>query len=304
MYVVVYRIGGLNLILSFNRHSAWIKPSVPESIPFVQSVSADQGYCNEESCIKVCIDSLPRFFSSTIGEEIFSQEFVSFYRTEKGYLHLFYSGEDKRKLLWELDINAVFSEFNYYVRSDNLLDEEKPSLLDPWKIAASLFFLQYSFIHRQGLIIHAGGGLIQGKGMIFSAPSGGGKSTLSRLLLQSPKTRLFSEERLIVRSVDNVWKVWGSPWHGESRIAENKSAQLSALVFLRQSLETTITRLSPSEGLHRLIQTASIPWYSEEWIDKGLAICERLLQDIPVFELAFRPDQSAVQIVERFSGEL
>ena len=33
-------------------------------------------------------------------------------------------------------------------------------------------------------------------------------------------------------------------------------------------------------------------------------VCELLMQAVPMFELAFRPDQSAVQAVERFAAEL
>ncbi len=299
---VAYSIGGLSLALAFNEHSALIAPSVPESIPFVQSVGLE--YLNAESCISVRIDVLQKVFSSAVREKIFSQDLVSLYKIESGYLQLFYLGEDKQKLLWELEINHRFSSFNYSIRLDNILNEDTPPLLDPWKIASSLFLLQHSFIHQQGLIIHAAGGVIRGKGIAFSAPSGVGKSTLSRLLLHSPHNRLFSEERLIVRLVDGAWKVWGSPWHGESRIAENESASLSAFFFLRQARETEIIRLDPSVALRRLLQTASIPWYSEDWTNKGLAVCERLIQDIPIFELAFRPDQSAVQAIETLASEL
>jgi hypothetical protein len=171
-------------------------------------------------------------------------------------------------------------------------------------LASSLFLLQHSLINHHGLIIHAAGGSVFGKGMVFSAPSGTGKSTLSNLLLQSPENLLFSEERLIVRSVENRWKVWGTPWHGEGHIARNEFAPLSALVFLRQSAKTEITRLSPADGLHRLLQTVSIPWYSKQWTEKGLALCERLIGDIPMFELTFRPDRSAVQAVERLAAEV
>ncbi len=230
--------------------------------------------------------------------KIFSQELSDFYSTATGYLQSFYLTSAKKELAWTLAIDHQFSQFDYFIFSDRV------QVIDPFKLAVRLFPLQHSFISCQGLIIHAAGGLVQGKGIIFAAPSGTGKSTLSRLLQCSSQNRLFSEERLIVRSLKDSWHVWGTPWHGEGHVARNESTPLSALFFLKQSKETRITQLAPSDGLHRLIQTASIPWYSEKWTNKGLAVCESLIQNTPMFELAFRPDQSVVQAVERFAVNL
>jgi hypothetical protein len=91
---------------------------------------------------------------------------------------------------------------------------------------------------------------------------------------------------------------------GTGNIARNETAPLSALVFLRQAEQTKITALTPSQGLHRLLQVVSIPWYSEEWTNKGLAVCEPLVQEIPMFELAFRPDQTAVEAVKELAVKL
>ncbi len=235
-------------------------------------------------------------------EKILSQQRASFYKTEKGYLQVLHLTPSEEDFLWTLEIDPQFERFDYALFLDNIVKTQKPFL--PSKLALSLFLLQHSFINQQGLIIHAAGGSVHGKGLIFPAPSGGGKSTLSQLLLANSQNRLFSEERLIVRSVNDIWQVWGTPWHGEGRIARNDSVPLSALIFLRQAQKTKITELSPTTGLHSLLQTVSIPWYSGEWVDKGLALCELLLQEIPAFELAFRPDQGAVQAVENLALSL
>ncbi|WP_339134750.1 MAG: hypothetical protein WGN25_16190 [Candidatus Electrothrix sp. GW3-4] len=235
-------------------------------------------------------------------EKILTQQRSSFYKTEKGYLQVLHLTPSEEVFLWALEIDPQFERFDYALFLDNIAKTQKPLL--PSKLALSLFLLQHSFINQQGLISHAAGGSVYGKGLVFPAPSGGGKSTLSRLLFSNSQNCLFSEERLIIRSVNDTWQVWGTPWHGEGRIARNESAPLSALIFLRQAQQTRIVELPPSIGLHRLLQTVSIPWYSEEWTSKGLVLCERLLKDIPVFELAFRPDQSAREAIEKLALSL
>lgn len=107
-----------------------------------------------------------------------------------------------------------------------------------------------------------------------------------------------------MRRMNDGWHLWGTPWKGTGSIACNESAPLSALVFLSQAPQSKVTPISPSVALRRLLETVSIPWYSQEWTDKGLAVCESLLRDIPAFELAFRPDQTAVQAVEQLAASL
>lgn len=210
--------------------------------------------------------------------------------------------DDQQHIPWvSIHADRHFSVFSFSYQDAAV--GSKPGF-DLYRTAADAFLLQHTFINHQGLILHAAAGSVQGKGMIFSGPSGAGKSTLSLLLEQSPTNRLFSDERVVARSMEDGWRVWGTPWHGTGNIARNENAPLSAIVFLRQAETSQITKLSSSAGLRRLLQVVSIPWYSKEWTNKGLAVCESLIQAVPMFELAFRPDQTATEAVERLAASL
>ncbi len=217
---------------------------------------------------------------------------------ENGHFVLHRTCDSNKLLSWVIFINFEFSYFEYNFS----LEATEP--IDIFQLAFNRFLLQHTFINHHGLIIHAAGGSINGKGIVFPAVSGTGKSTLSHLLLSFPENQFFSEERIIMRRLNDGWHLWGTPWQGTGSIARNESAPLSALVFLSQAPETKIKPLSTSLALHRLLETVSIPWYSQEWTDKGLAVCESLLRDIPAFELAFRPDETAVQAVSDFAASL
>jgi hypothetical protein len=230
--------------------------------------------------------------------KIYSQRRINLYAAAEGCFQLLCLNDDERELLWSLSINPEFSRFEYSL-SPNALET-----IDFYHLAFNRFLLQHTFINHNGLIIHAAGGAIQGKGMVFPAVSGTGKSTLSHLLLPFSENQLFSEERIIMRRLDDGWHLWGTPWKGTGSIARNESAPLSAVVFLRQAKETKISKLPSSAALRRLLEVVSIPWYSKEWTDKGLALCESLLREIPAFELAFRPDQTAVQTVAELASSL
>lgn len=216
--------------------------------------------------------------------------------------HIFRFRDDQQQIPWvSIHADRHFSLFSFSYQDSAV--GSKPDF-DLYRTAVDVFLLRHTFISHNGLIFHAAGGSVQGKGIIFAAPSGTGKSTLSLLLEQSPNNRLFSDEQIIVRLIEDGWRVWGTPWHSTGNIARNENAPLSAIVFLRQAEASQITKLSPSAGLRRLLQVVSIPWYSKEWTNKGLAVCESLIQAVPMFELAFRPDQTATEAVERLAASL
>jgi hypothetical protein len=236
--------------------------------------------------------------SQLFAENFFSESRLSLCKTAEGKVQLLYESENGHNLIWSLIADIHFFNFTYS------LSVEPINTNFVYQLLISRFLFQNTFINHHGLIIHAAGGSIHGRGMVFPAVSGTGKSTLSHLLLSFSENQLFSEERIIIRRLDDGWHLWGTPWKGTGSIALNESAPLSALVFLSQALETAIKPLSPSAALIRLLETVSIPWYSQEWIDKGLVVCESLLREIPAFELAFRPDQTAVRAVADLAASL
>ena len=249
--------------------------------------------------IQAYIKQQQQIYAPSESDKIYTHQQTEFYKTASGYLQKFYPSIQREISSAQIITNGDFSRF------DCFLNERIAKSIDLYaQYVGNKFLFMHSLINHQGLIIHAAGGSILNKGMVFAAPSGIGKSTLSRLLLAHPDIHLFSEERLVLRSTENTdeWKIWGTPWKGNGSIARNKTTPLTALIFLTQAERTKITPLSLSAGLQRLLQVVSIPWYSEEWTNKGLAICESLIQKIPIFELAFKPDQSAVQAVKKLAS--
>ncbi|MCI5131496.1 MAG: hypothetical protein D3904_08210 [Candidatus Electrothrix sp. EH2] len=290
-----YLIGGLLINVNNDISSVQQQGGKEEFMRFIHPGSSP------DADIQVSMECTSRKDDTiTGGDAIFSGNNCKFLAREDAFQFLRFWGEEQEKPFLVVQTDSLFSVFHYRFQQD----AAKIHPIDPYRSAAESLLLQHSFINHKGIIIHAGGGSVQGKGIVFAGTSGAGKSTLSELLSASPDNRLYSDERLVIRFVDEQWNLWGTPWQGTGNIARNETSPLSALVFLRQAEKTQITELSPSAGLHRLLQVVSIPWYSAEWTNKGLAVCESLIQDIPMFELAFRPDQTAVDAVEEWAMKL
>ena len=156
---------------------------------------------------------------------------------------------------------------------------------------------------NQGVLLHAAGALVGGRGMAFSGASGAGKSTLTGLAAGRPGWQPLSDDRVIVRLGEASPTLWGTPWSGEGQVAEHRSGEMAWLLFLEQGTTHEIRPHTPAQALPRLFQTASLPWYDAEYLEEALTACSRVVQTVPCGVLTFRPEIGAIQTVERLLGQ-
>jgi serine kinase of HPr protein (carbohydrate metabolism regulator) len=161
-----------------------------------------------------------------------------------------------------------------------------------------MFFLA----RNQGVIVHAAGVEMEGKGLIFAGCSGAGKSTLSRLLMNEPGMRVLSDDRIIVRKKRDGFKMHGTPWHGDAGLAENRSVDLKGVFFLKHGVMNEVCQLSHTVAFERLLTVASVPWFERVVTDHILSVCENVAKEIPAYEFAFVPDAGAAEFVQRMGG--
>ena len=146
--------------------------------------------------------------------------------------------------------------------------------------------------------MHACGVVWRGRAILFCGQSGAGKSTTARLWRRHEKrARLLSDDRLILRPRRRSVRVFGTPWHGDGGFASPGSAPLAALFFLRHGRTTRISPLSRGEAASRLFTRSFPPPWDREGVARTLDACADAAALVPAFELAFRPDRSAVAAV-------
>lgn len=177
----------------------------------------------------------------------------------------------------------------------------KTEVNNPFCYPLDQLLLMYILSNKEGALFHAAGVNLNGKGYIFPGRSGAGKSTLSRQFSGAKNSVILSDDRVIVRKSKDSFRVFGTPWHGEEKIAENKSAQLKSIFFISHGTENIAKDLKPVEALKRLMPVTSIPWFDKDVMPKILNFCEDLVSNVPSYELYFKPDTEVVKFLEEFN---
>lgn len=150
----------------------------------------------------------------------------------------------------------------------------------------------------RGVELHACGVLTaEGRGYLFSGQSGDGKTTTARLWEELPGTVILSDDRIVVREVGGRFVMYGTPWHGEAALAENRSAPVDAVFLLEHGSANRFTPLSLSEAAASLAARSFVPFHDVDALQWSLGFLAGFASKVPCQRFAFVPDRSARELV-------
>lgn len=162
--------------------------------------------------------------------------------------------------------------------------------------------LNYILLHHRGLLFHASYVDYEGKGILFVAPSGTGKSTQAELWRAHRGARIVNGDKAAVR-LDGTATVHGVPFSGTSGICENVSLPLSAVVVLSQAPENSVRRLPPTQAVSALFPNLFVDNAVPEERQLAMLLLLDLVEQVPVYALACTPDVRAVEVLEQAMKE-
>ncbi len=155
------------------------------------------------------------------------------------------------------------------------------------------------FIEEGRMILHSSCVDTPYGGILFSGPSGIGKSTQSDLWIKYEGAKLINGDRPIIRKTADGWYAYGSPYAGSSRCHINEKTPVRAIVMLRQAKENSLRKLSLREAMIAVYQNLTIYTWDQVFVEKVLDLTTSIIQDIPVYELSCLPEQSAVEVLKK-----
>lgn len=144
------------------------------------------------------------------------------------------------------------------------------------------------------MLVHSSALICDGGAYLFSAESGVGKSTHTRLWLDAfgDRVHIMNDDKPVVRLYEDRAVAFGTPFDGGSGIALNEAFPLMAIVFVERGEENSVRVPSNSEILQLLyFQTAHM--VSAEVADKMLDNFEKLLSLAKFYVLTCNTDISA-----------
>ena len=144
------------------------------------------------------------------------------------------------------------------------------------------------------MLVHSSALIYNNGAYLFSADSGVGKSTHTKLWLKAfgDKVHIMNDDKPVVRLYDDHAQAYGTPFDGGSGIALNESYPLKAIIFVERGEENSVRIPENKEIIQKLyFQTARM--VNRETAEKMLVNMERLLHLTKFYVLTCNMDISA-----------
>ena len=145
------------------------------------------------------------------------------------------------------------------------------------------------------LMLHGSALSIDGEGIIFTAKSGTGKSTHTRLWREvfGSRVQMINDDKPLIR-IDEM-KVYGTPWNGKHHLSINTSVPLKAVVKLKRGKENEIGPIGVKESLDLLMKRTHIP-SSSSYRALVMEMYLKLVGSIPFYKLQCNMDPEAAHV--------
>ncbi len=196
-----------------------------------------------------------------------------------------YGGSRPAEITLFIDENMLQSIRSRMVKGSTLAQAEELAYATEFNRA---------IVDHEAMLIHSSALVYNGKAYLFSAKSGVGKSTHTRLWKQAfgDKVKIINDDKPIVRIENNKCTVYGTPFDGGSGIALNESAPLKAVIFLERGEENSIRKASQAEIIANLY-SSTVRTLSKEKTDAMLENFDRLIKMCDFYILTCNTDISA-----------
>ncbi len=154
------------------------------------------------------------------------------------------------------------------------------------------------------ILFHGSVIAVDGEGYLFTAASGTGKSTHTRLWcrLLGDKAQIINDDKPLIRINNDGAVIYGTPWDGKHHLSTNTNVPLKAVCILKRGEENTIRQINPIEQYPMLLQQMYRP-ADENALLISLNLLDRLMHQIKFYELHCNMDIAAAQTAYRAMKE-
>ena len=270
----IYRIANINIQLDLMEKSV--------SLPSLKKYQIEESNVDIRVSANI-IKNIPtpagELYKRTRYYDVFKKDniFIQYQRKEKDLPYFGY-------------IIYKDSEAEIYIMEDKFSEMQLNEYL-----LTQYVFPYYAMKLKAAVWMHGSSISYKNKGYLFSAPSGTGKSTHTRLWKEFVSCETINDDKNIIVLENDELMLYGNPWSGKHHLDNNISAPLKAIVFLYQAKENTIREISKKEALMKIMPQIIQP-FDNSYVDIWSKMIDELLK-VPCYELGCNISHNAVETV-------
>ena len=154
------------------------------------------------------------------------------------------------------------------------------------------------------LLFHGSVVAVDGEAYLFTAKSGTGKSTHTRLWREvfGDRAVMVNDDKPFLKITDQGVIAYGSPWMGKHGLGANISAPLKGICILERGKDNSIRAISAREALPMLFQQSQRPGKPEN-LSKYMELVDALANRVSFYRMACNMDPEAAVLAHRVMSQ-
>lgn len=167
----------------------------------------------------------------------------------------------------------------------------------------NLVHMERLLLNVGALVLHCSYLMYQGKAILFSAPSGTGKTTQAKLWEKLYPAEVINGDKAILQKRNGVWHACGYVFHGSADECRNESHPIEAIVVVRQSPEDRIEPMGPMQRLQALYSETTVNVWNRVAVDRTLDLIGDLAASVEVVRQHCTMRDEACRTLHRYLTE-
>lgn len=157
---------------------------------------------------------------------------------------------------------------------------------------------------RDILLFHGSVVAVDGKGYLFTAKSGTGKSTHTRLWRErfGDRAVMVNDDKPFLQILADRVIACGSPWNGKHGLGENIRVPLKAICILERGSENRIRQIPAKEAVFMLLQQSNRPMDSGK-LPGYLKLIDGLSEKVPFYRMQCTMEPEAADVAHEAMAE-
>lgn len=165
------------------------------------------------------------------------------------------------------------------------------------EITALLRKITEELLSRDVLLFHGSVISVDGEGYLFTAKSGTGKSTHTRLWRELLGSRgvMINDDKPFLRITQEKVLAHGSAWMGKHGLGTNMAVPLKAICILERGTENVIRPIPAKEAVFMLLQQSSRPQNGTK-MTKYLELVDKIAASVAFYRMQCNMELEAAKI--------
>ncbi len=149
----------------------------------------------------------------------------------------------------------------------------------------------------KAFFFHCSAIAMDNQGYMFTAQSGTGKSTHRNLWVKTfgDKVTVINDDKPIIRNIDGVYYIYGTPWQGKEGIGTNAKVKAKALCFLNRSQTNSVSKITTKEAVTKMLNQVVRP-DSVELMSNLLELMDGFLTQVKAYNLYVNMEEDAALV--------